>query len=384
MFHGIINITKMLDKIEVLEHLMKLLRELNFLIKRMNFSTNFYRGMLSNFEAKNNMFRFNIIILTLFLSIFTMNAQLQVDTSRTYIHQENASFKSKFIQGISALLGVKKNKKLIKKINQDYSNEIASAIPESIKRTANIQEVEIDNNKVWTFEPKTGKSDKIILYVHGGAYFGGIKKYHWTFTEELVKSTGATVVVPDYPLPPIGDPQQVYDMVHKIYLNLIKESSPATITLVGDSSGGGIVLGFGMYLRDKEIEQPSQLILLSPWLDVTMSNPHMREIDKDDKMLGIESLKMAGKAYADSYDLENYMVSPIYGNLNGVAKVSVFIGTHDLFLADCRKLKAQANQSKIALNYFEYPKMFHGWMLLKGMKESIHAQEQICSLIVSS
>jgi hypothetical protein len=38
-------------------------------------------------------------------------------------------------------------------------------------------------------------------------------------------------------------------------------------------------------------------------------------------------------------DPKNYLVSPLYGSLRGLARVTVFIGTCDILFPDCRKLR---------------------------------------------
>jgi len=44
--------------------------------------------------------------------------------------------------------------------------------------------------------------------------------------------------------------------------------------------------------------------------------------------------------------------------------MSLYIGTHDILLPDCRKLKEKADREGICLDYHEYNYMFHDWMLL--------------------
>jgi acetyl esterase/lipase len=39
---------------------------------------------------------------------------------------------------------------------------------------------------------------------------------------------------------------------------------------MGDSSGGGMALALAQKARDAGLQQPRDLVLLSPWLDVTM------------------------------------------------------------------------------------------------------------------
>ena len=310
-----------------------------------------------------------------------IKGQTEMDSSITYIHSEKASFTSKMIQSISSLFGVKKGRSLIKKANQSRSTEVPTPVPKSMYKKYDIQESFIDNRKVWTIKPKENASNMVVLYLHGGAYIATIKKYHWKFAAELLLKTNATIVVPDYPLAPDSNCENAIDFVGSVYQKLLKEYSSENIVLTGDSSGGGLALGFALTLSKENKPQPNQIILLSPWLDVTMSNEDILEINKKDKMLGIEPLQVAGKAFAGELDLKDYRVSPIYGDFLGLAKISVFIGTHDLFVADCRKLKSLTKASNISMNYFEYPKMFHGWFIVRSLKESKVALNQIGALI---
>lgn len=114
-----------------------------------------------------------------------------------------------------------------------------------------------------------------------------------------------------------------------------------------------------------------------------MSNPDIAEIERKDKLLGIKGLKMAGELYAAGTHPTDYRLSPVYGDFSGLGKISLFIGTHDLFLADSRKLKQKMEEQHIGINYFEYPKMFHVWMAFTNLKESHHAITQIATLVNS-
>lgn len=40
---------------------------------------------------------------------------------------------------------------------------------------------------------------------------------------------------------------------------------------MGDSAGGGLSLALCMYLRDEGYKSPAGLVLMSPWVDLTMS-----------------------------------------------------------------------------------------------------------------
>ncbi|PKH52079.1 alpha/beta hydrolase [Tenacibaculum sp. Bg11-29] len=321
-----------------------------------------------------------LIILSINLSFSSIvNSQQMTDSSKTYIHSEKVSFKSQFFQKMAGIFGVKKI--IEKNIRKNKLNQEPVKIPKSIQKNFEIDETNKKGRQIWTLKPKENVSEKVILYLHGGAYYYNISKYNWSFAETIINNTNATIVIPNYPLAPAATCYQVFEYVTEIYNELIEKYSSKNIILLGESAGGGLALGFAMSLQEENKPQPEQLILLAPWLDVTMSNPDILAVDENDKILGIKGLQLAGAGYAGQVELDDYKVSPIYGDLTGLPKVSIFVGTHDILCADVRKLKSKAKESNFSLNYFEYPKMFHIWILLQNLKEAKFAISQITSLI---
>lgn len=67
-------------------------------------------------------------------------------------------------------------------------------------------------------------------------------------------------------------PGQIHDAV-QAYLRLIQDLKipPEIIILMGDSAGGGLTLATIMYLRDHGFPLPCGAIVMSPWVDLTMS-----------------------------------------------------------------------------------------------------------------
>ncbi|WP_323756125.1 alpha/beta hydrolase [Roseivirga sp.] len=325
---------------------------------------------------------FILSLITLSMSLGSSNqarAQQMIDSSQIYIHSEKVSFKSQFIQKAAAIFGAKNI--IENKIRKNNVDQKPAKLSKSIKKNLDVTETTKKRRQTWTLKPRNKASEKVILYLHGGAYYWNISKYNWSFAETLMKETNATIVMPDYPLAPDATCDQVYEFVGEIYEELIARHSPENIILMGESAGGGLALGYSMFLREEKKHQPSQLILLAPWLDVSMSNPGILAVDEKDKILGIKGLQMAGIGYAGQTKLDNYKVSPIYGDLADLPQLSIFVGTHDLLLADARKLKENAETSGVSINYFEYPKMFHVWILLNKLKEAQVATAQIISLI---
>jgi acetyl esterase/lipase len=148
------------------------------------------------------------------------------------------------------------------------------------------------------------------------------------------------------------------------------------VTLMGDSSGGGICLALAQRLREENLPQPRRIVLLAPWLDASLSNPEIAALDNIDPFLDEDGLKYAGSVYARDVDPKDYLVSPLYGSLRGLARVTLFIGTCDILFPDCRKLRDLAAAEGVQIDYREYDDMLHDWMLI-CLPESKHVLREI-------
>src|SRR5699024_12864707 len=90
--------------------------------------------------------------------------------------------------------------------------------------------------------------------------------------------------------------------------------------IVGGSAGGGLAIGCSQWLATTELPQPKGLVVISPWLDVSLSHPEMEKYAKLDPMLRPDNLKIIGRIWAGNSELDYYKVSPIHGELTGLPK----------------------------------------------------------------
>lgn len=244
-----------------------------------------------------------------------------------------------------------------------------------------IDRKKLHGRNVFTLNPAKEHSSKShILYLHGGAYVQCFTTPHWYFLSELIKETGAGITAPDYPLAPAHTYREAFAMVEALYKQLIITHDPSRLILMGDSAGGGFALALAQKLKNDLVPLPGRIILLSPWLDITLENPVINSINEVDPFLEKDSLQQAGKLYAGGTNPDHYLLSPINGPLDGLGKITVFAGANEILVADVRKLKSIAVSNGTDLDYYEYPDMVHTWMLL-NFPESKKAKQQIIDLI---
>lgn len=245
----------------------------------------------------------------------------------------------------------------------DLNSEEADAKVENPKKYINseIFEYDIDGMQVFDWNNKKDSTQKVIIYLHGGGYYGQASSYQYKHVAKIAEKTNSRVVYPTYPLAPKNTYKDAYPKLVKLYSDILNSVASADkITLMGDSAGGGLALGLGLYFRDKNIDQPSNIITFSPWLDVSMSNLAYLDYEVTDPLLYGKHLQIAGKAWAGSEtDMKNPYVSPIFGNFRGVAPITMFVGTHEIFYPDVLKFHDILTQNSVSHTTIVREKMNH-------------------------
>lgn len=210
---------------------------------------------------------------------------------------------------------------------------------------------------VWTVRPHA-PSGRAAVYLHGGAYVGGISPQHWTLIGRLADA-GVRVEVPLYGLAPQHTYREAYRFVHEVHGQLAAEASPQGIALVGDSAGGGLALGLAQELAAGAVRR---LVLLSPWLDLTLSHPLLDTID--DPWLARVGLHEAAAVWADGDDPTSPRLSPGNGPLAGLPPTTVLVGTRELCLPDATDFAAAATKAGVEVDLVVVDGALHVYPLL--------------------
>ena len=242
--------------------------------------------------------------------------------------------------------------------------DIQSKTPKKISQECYITSNEFIGRKIFTLTPKIkNEKEKYILYFHGGSYIAETSEEHWNFLENLVKDTGYTVILPDYPLAPKYTYEDVFTMIKPLYKEIIERISPEDLIMMGDSAGGGMALALEENLSEENEELPSKLILISPWLDTRMENSKIDEVQKNDKDLNKEALKLAGIAYKGKNGKDTYLVNPIDGPLDKLKNVTIYTGTYDILNPDVEILVQKAKEKNVSIDVKEYEECGHIWIV---------------------
>ncbi len=180
-------------------------------------------------------------------------------------------------------------------------------------------------------------SDRTVFYIHGGGYEHDFSPFHWRFLRKIIKNTDAMVIAPAYRLAPFAAWKEAFSLFMPLYKEYTERYPKKKIILMGDSAGGGLALAYAEQIKLDGLRMPDELILLSPWVDVTMENPEIEKYIDADPWLSVPWLKALGKRWAGGSDPHIFQVSPIYGDLKGIRNATVFMGTDEVFVPDITK-----------------------------------------------
>ena len=177
-------------------------------------------------------------------------------------------------------------------------------------------------------------SDTVVIYIHGGGYIATASLGQALLIDDLARATGAEFVVPLYPLAPHHTWEEAHRLVLDLCLRTLEENPRKRVILMGDSAGGGLAVVVALSLAEQGAHQPEELILLSPWVDITHVNPDIANYVDVDPLMAPEPLTIMGKTWAGDTPTTDWHLSPINGDLSALHRVTTFVGSRELFLPD--------------------------------------------------
>ncbi|MCV7422088.1 alpha/beta hydrolase fold domain-containing protein [Mycobacterium yunnanensis] len=236
--------------------------------------------------------------------------------------------------------------------------------PKWLPRHHDVARRVVDGFDVYTVRPKrtvsrSSSSTGGIIYVHGGAYVSELQHEHWRLIADLADAAETTVTVPIYGLAPDHHAAEASALMQSV-LGDVSADGPAY--LIGDSSGGGLALASAITWLVNGGPPLSGLTLISPWLDIALRNPDIDTVAPRDPWLARDGARLCGRRWAADLSLDDPRVSPIFGDLHGLPPVDLYIGTDDILMPDCRKLRDALPSG--TLTYHEEPAAIHVYPLL--------------------
>lgn len=110
------------------------------------------------------------------------------------------------------------------------------------------------------------KSQKIILYFHGGAFTLGNIDSHDGICRAICKTSNVNLINFNYRLAPENKYPAAQNDAMKIYQYLIEEKkiNPCDIIFIGESAGANLAISLSIKLNQIRYPQPGKIIMVAP------------------------------------------------------------------------------------------------------------------------
>lgn len=230
----------------------------------------------------------------------------------------------------------------------------------------------------------TASAAGAVVYLHGGAYTNEVVDQQWAFVAALAARTGVEVHVPIYGLAPHHTASEAVDHVAEVVHGLVAQGR--SVVLLGDSAGGGLALVAAQQAAPAVRQRVAGLLLIAPWIDLTMANPAVDAVEPTDPWLTRAGLHPIARSWAGDLALDDPVVSPLFGDLTGLPPVEVWVGTRDITAPDCRELERRMPDGAAFALHVE-DGAIHDYPLLptpEGRAASREIGERVTALLTAS
>jgi acetyl esterase/lipase len=238
----------------------------------------------------------------------------------------------------------------------------------------------IDESSI-TVIRKTSRPERLLLYVHGGAFVAGPGQHHWDFLENLTNAANVCSWLCKYPKAPEHRINLISENLDEVYSFALSHYAAENIVLMGDSVGGTLIIALVQRLIKNKQPLPAKLILLSPVLDASFSNPAIAAIEPLDPMLSVAGAKSAKQLCAIAGDLRDPRISPLYGSCKGFPETHLFAGELDITYPDQQVFAERLQEANVNFSLVIGKGMPHIWPLLPVMKEAKQARNQLIAIL---
>ena len=211
---------------------------------------------------------------------------------------------------------------------------------------------------LWTTPPQLKHKDKVMIFIHGGAWVFNSRKTQLKFQADVASSLGVIVISIEYPLAPEHPYPAALNDIVAAYKGIINEYGAENTGLFGTSAGGGLTLATLLRLKADGLPLPAASALLSPAADMTASG-YLWTVGLQDPILPPYGLYTAMQSYVGKADPKDPLVSPVFGDYTGMTPLFLLCGSSEILASDATRVAARARSQGCDVTLLVSDGMWH-------------------------
>jgi len=251
--------------------------------------------------------------------------------------------------------------------------------PRRLEKAWDHERVDVDGFALHMLTAKDGTHRRMILYLHGGGYMFGPFGTEWSAMRSIASGAKCDFAMLLYPRAPEYQAPRTIEIAVQAFAVIAARYGAPNVILAGTSAGGGLGIVMMAELRDRGEPLPARAVLLSPGVDMTLRED-VRHLERGDSLLSIDHVRSAGALYAGALGADHRHVSPIFGDLSGLAPMHVFAGTREILYPSLEAFVRQASAAGTEADLVVGVDQQHTWPAAPT-PEGREARKQIVEII---
>jgi len=202
--------------------------------------------------------------------------------------------------------------------------------------------------------PAGSDDGAVLLHNHMGGTVVASMHSDRKAAGHIAKASGVPALVLNYRRSPEHKfPAQLEDVDNAYQWLLDNGYKAKNIASVGHSVGGNFAVSLAVRLRDSGAALPGAILSISPWVDMTLSNPTIDSNAESDKLLSRPLLELFRSLWLDDTGVEwnDARVNLLEADLSGLPPIAIYYGTDELLAGEAAELaqRAQAAGNDVLL-----------------------------------
>jgi len=220
------------------------------------------------------------------------------------------------------------------------------------------EEIVLGGRRTLVFRPE-GVVRGRMIHFHGGAFRLGGPEMEGPFAVAIAAQAGFEVYAPQYRLAPEHPfPAGLNDGWAALAALAGLHEDGLPLVLSGDSAGGGLAASLAVMAAARGLAVDG-LVLLSPWLDLTVGAAAYAANAGSDPLFSRESAEAGARLYTQGFDRAHPLVSPVFADLRGLPRTLISVGAGEVLRDDAHTLHRRLGDVGVVSELFEVAGMDH-------------------------
>jgi len=223
-----------------------------------------------------------------------------------------------------------------------------------------VERTTIDRVRAFIVSPDSilpNNRHRVLVHMHGGCYVFGPGESGLREAVMMAGLGGFRVISVDYRMPPEAHFPAALDDGVTVYKHVLQTTDPKHVAIFGASAGGALTLAIVLRAKKDGIPVPAAIAPGTPMSDVTGAGDtfHTNELI-DNVLVSRDGIcQAAARYYAAGHNMNDPLISPVYGDMSGFPPTILTSGTRDLLRSNTVRVHRKLRQAGVeaCLQIFE-------------------------------